>query len=197
MLYALLGDLHSNIKNTKKVLAHIAQAAPTATIIGLGDLYECTIGKKKAYSLTETIPLKEAAIIKKKFEQLLMFPSIIGNQELRIAKVTGEARFLDYPEQIEIEQATLIHGHQFEFDWANNYALVAHPPMNTPLVFFGHSHAPAIYIEKKRHSIHYNKPIDVSKGQYFINVGAVTVSCDWLLYDSEHMTITFMQANLD
>ena len=36
MLYALLGDLHSNIEDTKAVLAHIQQTAEEATIIGLG-----------------------------------------------------------------------------------------------------------------------------------------------------------------
>ena len=194
MLYALLGDLHSNTKNTKSVLQQIKQVEPTATIIGLGDLYECTVGKKKARTLMTTIPLEEAAIVKKKFEKLLTFPSMIGNQELRIAKVTGDKRCLNYPDQIEIEHATLIHGHQFEFDWENNYALLSYPPLHTPVVFFGHSHAPAIYKNNARYSIQYNRKIDVSNGQYFVNVGAVTVSCDWLLYDSEQMTITFMQA---
>lgn len=47
MLYALLGDLHSNIEDTKAVLTHIQQTAKEAKIIGLGDLYECTISKKK------------------------------------------------------------------------------------------------------------------------------------------------------
>jgi len=45
MLYALLGDLHSNIEDTKAVLAHIQQTAEEAKIIGLGDLYECTVRK--------------------------------------------------------------------------------------------------------------------------------------------------------
>lgn len=47
MLYALLGDLHSNIEDTKAVLAHIQQTAEEAKIIGLGDLYECTVSKKR------------------------------------------------------------------------------------------------------------------------------------------------------
>mgnify|MGYP004574463109 FL=1 len=48
MKYAILSDLHSHFKNTKKVLKHIQQVAPNAEIIGLGDLFECKIGKKKA-----------------------------------------------------------------------------------------------------------------------------------------------------
>lgn len=46
MLYALLGDLHSNIEDTKAVLNHIQQTANDAEIIGLGDLYECIVSKK-------------------------------------------------------------------------------------------------------------------------------------------------------
>lgn len=47
MRYALLGDLHSSIEDTKAVLQHIQEIAPDSKIIGLGDLFECTIGKKK------------------------------------------------------------------------------------------------------------------------------------------------------
>ena len=88
MKYAILGDLHSHYKHTKAVLKHIKKTAPEATIIGLGDLYECTIGKKKAQTVRNA-PLQDAAVIKEKFEKLLIFPSVIGNQEERIALVTG------------------------------------------------------------------------------------------------------------
>lgn len=47
MKYAFLGDLHSNIEDTKAVLNHIKETAPNAIVYGLGDLYECKIGKKK------------------------------------------------------------------------------------------------------------------------------------------------------
>jgi len=35
MLYALLGDLHSNIEDTKAVLAHIQQTAKDARVLGI------------------------------------------------------------------------------------------------------------------------------------------------------------------
>ena len=193
MQYALLGDLHSDYKQTKKVLQHIIDVAPGATILGLGDLYECKIGKKKAMKLTETIPLKEAAIVKKKFQKLLTFQSIIGNQEERIAQVTGLKDFLIYPETIEIEHATLIHGHQFE--WSKTYEMIGHPNFHTPLVFFGHSHRAAIYDGYTRLPIVYGQAYDVSNKSYFINVGPVIECGDWLLYDSECRTVTFLNAS--
>lgn len=191
MHYALLSDLHSDYKNTKAVLKHIQQIAPHATIIGLGDLYECIIGKRKAAALKAHVPLEEAAIIKKKFTKLLTFPSIIGNQEERIALVTGRKEFLDYPDKIIIDHATLMHGHQFEID---EHYDVTFPPYETQLLFFGHSHRAALYINGIRTKVEYNKPIEVGNQKYEINVGAVVESRDWCLYDSEQMTVTFLQA---
>ncbi|MER2000234.1 MAG: metallophosphoesterase family protein [Lysinibacillus sp.] len=193
MQYALLGDLHSDYKQTKKVLHHINHIAPNATILGLGDLFECKIGKKKALKLTETLPLKEAAIVKKKFQKLLTFPSIIGNQEERIAQVTRLNKFLDYPETIDIDHATLIHGHQF--NWSETYEMIGHPTFQTPLVFFGHSHRAAIYDGYTRLPIVYGQTYAVSDKSYFINVGPVVECDDWLLYDSELRTVTFFNAN--
>lgn len=192
MLYALLGDLHSDYKQTKKVLKHIKEIAPSAIIIGLGDLYECKIGKNKAAKLTEQLSLKEAAFVKKKFDALLTFPSIIGNQEERIAQVTGEKKFLQFPQMIEIEHATLIHGHQF--DWSETYEMIGHPEFTTPLVFFGHSHRASLYEGFNRTAVIYGKAIDVSDKSYFINVGAVVDSGDWLLYDAIQRTIIFYRA---
>ncbi|MFF5996733.1 metallophosphoesterase family protein [Lysinibacillus sp. KU-BSD001] len=191
MQYALLGDLHSNYKNTKAVLKHIEEIVPTAQMIGLGDLYECLIGKRKAAALTEHVPLEQATIIKKKFTELLTFPSIIGNQEERIAFVTGIQQFLNYEEKIVIKNATLMHGHQF--DW-NEHFEPTFPSYETPLLFFGHSHRAAIYINGVRTKIEYNQPIYVGDRTYEINVGAVVESRDWCLYDSEQMTVTFLQA---
>jgi len=191
MQYALLGDLHSDFKNTKAVLKHIQEIAPHAKIIGLGDLYECIIGKRKAATLTKHVSLEEAVIMKKKFTKLLTFPSIIGNQEERIAAVTGRKEFLHYEEKIIIENATLMHGHQFEIDEDFH---VTFPPYETQLLFFGHSHRAAIYINGVRTKIEYNKPIYVGDQKYEINVGAVVESRDWCLYDSEEMTVTFLQA---
>lgn len=190
MKYALLGDLHSHYKRTKKVLKHIQKTAPDAEIIGLGDLYECTIGKKKADTIRNA-PLEVATIIPDKFEELLTFPSIIGNQEERIALVTGQARFLQFKQQIVIENATLMHGHQF--DWDDNFETYF-PHVETPLLFFGHSHRAAIYEDGVRKSVPYEKPIAVKDKAYEINVGAVVENKEWCLYDSDAMTVTFMKA---
>lgn len=191
MKYALLGDLHGHYQNTKKVLSHIKSIAPNAQIIGLGDLYECKIGKKKAAKLENLVGIEQAVTIEEKFEQLLTFPSIIGNQEERICRVTGEKRFLQYEKEIRIPLATLIHGHQFEWDECFQPTF---PHFETPLVFFGHSHRAAIYIDYVRTPIEYGVLYDVSKGDYIINVGAVCETCDWCLYDSEQLTVTFYQA---
>lgn len=51
MKYALIGDLHSCFEDTNAVLQHINQTAEDATIIGLGDLFECKIGKKEQKTL--------------------------------------------------------------------------------------------------------------------------------------------------
>lgn len=114
MQYALLGDLHSNIEDTRAVLAHIQETAKDAIIIGLGDLYECTVSKKKA-QIVSGLSLQKAAIVNNDFENLLTFPSIRGNQEERITRVTGIERFTKLPETMEIEGAVLMHGHQFKW----------------------------------------------------------------------------------
>lgn len=190
MKYAILSDLHSHYKNTKKVLNHIQKVAPNAEIIGLGDLFECTIGKKKAQTIRNA-KLKDAAIIDDKFMSLLTFPSIIGNQEERIALVTGDQRFLQYKNALEIEHATLIHGHQIEWDKTFNPTF---PNIETPLLFFGHSHEAAIYNNGKRQPVPYNIPLSVGHKRYQINVGPVVENKEWCLYDSQEMTVTFMQA---
>lgn len=190
MQYALLGDLHSNKKQTKKVLAHIKAIAPDATLIGLGDLFEATIGKKKALTM-RNVPLQEAAIYSETFEQLLTFPSVIGNQEERIALVTGDTRFLNYPAEIALPNATVIHGHQFEWD---EHFYPTFPPFKTSLVFFGHSHRAAMYIDGVRTAVPLHEPIDVKDKTYIINVASVVESAEWCLYNSDEMTVTFMQA---
>ncbi|WP_336046168.1 metallophosphoesterase family protein [Solibacillus ferritrahens] len=190
MKYAILSDLHSHYKNTKKVLNHIQQVAPNAEIIGLGDLFECKIGKKKAKGIRHA-RLKDAAIIDDRFMRLLTFPSIIGNQEERIALVTGDERFLQYENALEIEHATLIHGHQIVWDKTFNPTF---PHIETPLLFFGHSHEAAIYNNGKRQPVPYDIPLSVGHRSYQINVGPVVENKEWCLYDSQAMTVTFMQA---
>lgn len=188
--YALLGDLHSHKKKTKKVLKHIEQHAPDAEVIGLGDLYECIIGKKKAVTM-RNVPLTNAAIYNEEFTKLLTFPSVIGNQEERIALVTGQQQFLQFEDEIQIEHATIVHGHQF--NWDEQFS-PTFPHFTTPLVFFGHSHRAAIYDNGKRKEVPYDMPIFVGDKPYIINVGAVVETKDWCLYDSTKMTVTFMRA---
>ncbi|GLC90349.1 metallophosphoesterase family protein [Lysinibacillus piscis] len=193
MLYALLGDLHSNIEDTTAVLTHIQEVAADATILGLGDLYECTIGKKKAQTVTN-IPLEQAAIVQPDFEKLLTFPSIRGNQEERITLVTGIERFSALPEMIHIEGATLIHGHQFHWNtsWQPTF-----PAIQTNLLFFGHSHESAIYQHNNKlpTNILFGQPIAVENKAFNINVGSVVYHREWCLYDSDKQTITFMRVN--
>lgn len=190
MKYALLGDLHSNIEDTKAVLQQIKKEN-VDEIYGLGDLYECKIGKKKATKLVN-IPLEQAAIVSEEFEKLLTFPSIRGNQEERITKVTGNRRFITMPEKIYIQNALLIHGHQFEWssDWKPTFL-----QFDIPLIFFGHSHESAIYENglpflKK---IVFGKEIPLPNRQFYINVGSVVHNREWCLYDSDKRSITFMK----
>lgn len=191
MKYALLGDLHSSIEDTLAVLDQISNMQVDKTY-GLGDLFECKIGKKKAKKLSN-IPLEEATIISNPFEQILTFPSIRGNQEERITKVTGNEYFISYPEQIQIDNALLIHGHQFEFtdDWKPIF-----PVFDVPLIFFGHSHESAIYeangsINKE---FRFGEEIILPNRQLFINVGSVVTNREWCLYDSKKHSVTFMKA---
>lgn len=195
MKYALLGDLHSNIEDTKAVLNHIEEIAPDAIIYGLGDLFECTIGKKKA-QMVSNVPLNKAAIVEAEFEKLLTFPSIRGNQEERITLVTGIKRFTNLPEKLLIEGATLIHGHQINWDknWEpSNTSLV---DIDTRLLFFGHSHRSGMYRKNKKIplQIQFGQELQLIKKKYWINVGSVVDHREWCLYNSEARTITFMKA---
>ena len=192
MKYAIIGDLHSAIDETKTVLNEIKQMGLDQHIIGLGDLFECKIGKRKLALLTEKLPLKEAAIYEKPFEELLTFPSVIGNQEERIALVTGEERFLNYPQSIELEHATIMHGHQF--DYTDEFELIL-PSFQSKILFFGHSHRSAIYIEDKPMNIEFDKPYSLNEYEHIIvNVGSVVDHLEWCIYDSEALTVTFKKS---
>lgn len=196
MRYAFLGDLHSSISDTKAVLQHIQVLAPDALVTGLGDLYECTIGKKKASTILNA-PLKAAAIIEEDFEKLLTFPSIRGNQEERITSVTGIERFAALPERLVFGDATLIHGHQI--DWGKNWEPenTASLEIDTSLVFFGHSHKSGLYKEYRKvfDPIRFGNEIKLQMNNYWINVGSVVVNREWCLYDSTHRTIRFMKVS--
>ena len=192
MIYALLGDLHSNIEDTIAVLDHIEQIARDAEIIGLGDLYECTVSKKNAKNIKK-LPLQKAAVIEEEFEHLLTFPSIRGNQEERITSITGIQRFVELPEIIEIENATLMHGHQFQWDIHWQPTL---PPFTKQFLFFGHSHESGLYQNHKKLPIpiQFGQPLPLKDQQYGVNVGSVVVHREWCLYNSTNQTITFMRA---
>lgn len=190
MQYAILGDLHSSVEDTKAVLANINASAENATIIGLGDLFECKIGKKKAKDIFG-ITLEQAAEISEEFTQLLKFPSVRGNQEERIMKVTGLDTFVDYPEFIEIEGAEIIHGHQFK--WSTDWKPFLQQ-IEAPVVFFGHSHDSALYRKGTKKEFNYGQPIYLKKKKYGINVGSVIEKREWCLYDSIERTVTFMKA---
>ncbi|QCR33802.1 metallophosphoesterase [Lysinibacillus sp. SGAir0095] len=196
MRYALLGDLHSSIDDTKAVIQQIEEVAPDSILIGLGDLYECTIGKKKAINLSN-VPLKAAAIIEEDFEKILTFPSIRGNQEERISSVTGIQRFAALPEKLVIEGATLIHGHQIEWDKKWEPVNTSVLEIDTSLVFFGHSHRSGIYLESKKitEPIDFGKEIHLPSNNYWINVGSVVDNREWCLYDSEKRSICFMKVS--
>ena len=87
MRYALLGDIHSSKDDLEKVLNHIEEVAKEATLIGTGDLYECTISKKDITDVKFT-KLDQVMLIPNGITELLDFPSVRGNQEERIIYIT-------------------------------------------------------------------------------------------------------------
>jgi len=189
MIYAILGDLHSDYKRTKYVKKYIKKKYPLAEIVGLGDLYECKIGKKKAKKVSN-IPIEEAAIISKPFEKLLDFPSIFGNQELRIQQVTGLPLYENLPEKMKIDGATLIHGHQFE--WADDFSQIYEQSLPN-LLFFGHSHYSGLFLNGQKMPFTFNQEIQLQPGQNSVNVGSIIDNSEWCLYDSTKQTIMFMK----
>lgn len=190
MQIAIISDLHSNTKALKKVLRHIRDVAPKAPIVCLGDLYECTVSKKKA-AFMHNMPLADAAITSDKFEQLLHFLTVRGNQEERIAQVTGLAQFTAYPETIEIDNALFVHGHQF--GWTPEWTAIF-PTYKHEMIFFGHSHQAAYYINGERHVVKPDTTITLGDEQLFINVGSVVDHYEWALYDTHAKTMTFQKA---
>ncbi|OKL37502.1 metallophosphoesterase family protein [Domibacillus mangrovi] len=191
MEYALLGDLHSSIDDTKAVLAHIALTAPTAKVIGLGDLFECKIGKRKANTLRLS-RIEETAVWSETFESLLTFSSVRGNQEERIMMVTSGNQFKHLPEHIIIDGAMLMHGHQWE--WTKEWTPVL-PKTEPPLLFFGHSHEAGLYRKGKRLPFSYGVPVYLKVKRYGINAGAVFGTREWVLYDAVTRAVTFMKTD--
>ena len=196
MKYAIIGDLHSAIDETKAVLKDIKKLGLDQQIIGLGDLFECKISKRKVALLTEKLPIKEAAVYNKPFVELLTFPSVIGNQEERIALVTGDEQFLKYPSTIQLEHATIVHGHQFDYT-EEDFELLT-PSFESKILFFGHSHRSALYINDVRNKIEFDKPYSLAQyNQIIVNVGSVVDNLEWCIYDSDTLTVTFKKSTLN
>lgn len=194
MKYAIIGDLHSSIVDLQSVLNQIDQYEEPLEIIGLGDLFECKIGKRKLATLTGPVALEDAIDPSDEFNALLTFPTVIGNQEERIAQVTHLESYLQYPVEISLPHATVKHGHQF--DYTESFDLIP-PSFDTPILFFGHSHYSAIYKEGVRMSVDFNQPIklDLTK-QTVVNVGSVVDKQEWVIYDAENAIVTFKKALL-
>lgn len=192
MKYALIGDIHSNIDDLEAVFKQIYSMEETPMIIGMGDLFECTIGKKKVAKLSAPLTLAEAQLNPPAFEQLLTFPSIRGNQEERIMRATGLTRYNHLPQEMHIDGARLIHGHQF--DWTLAWQPIATHSAADTLVFFGHSHDSMLYRKQRAKKITFGTPIVLKKKKYGINVGSVVDNREWVLYDSVARTVTFMKA---
>ncbi|PIC58957.1 metallophosphatase family protein [Sporosarcina sp. P12(2017)] len=197
MQYALLGDIHSSKEDLQAVLAQIADKAPEATLIGTGDLYECTVSKKDLHG--QIYPTVEEVIKHPDgIDELFTFPSIYGNQEERILLLTKQMEpirnFLnDLPETLKIDQAVVIHGHQWPHNEAE--AWLAEQLPEAPLVFHGHTHRSSFMSDGKPVAINWNDKISVRGSRTVVNVGAVVGSREWVLYDSEKQNVSFMKVS--
>lgn len=194
MKYALLGDLHSSLSDTKDVLMHITKISPEAKLVGIGDIFECVIGKKRA--ITERFEsLSKVMKSSKAFTSLLSFPSVRGNQEQRILDITIPNDKFYYvlknlPETIDLPNAIVIHGHQ----WKEKILIPKIFNTEDKILFYGHSHKSGLMERYKQIPFSHNQEIKLKHFQYQVNVGSVVDNREWLLYDDEHMTISFMKA---
>jgi len=197
MQFALLGDIHSSKEDLQAVLAQIANEAPEATLIGTGDLYECTVSKKDLHG--QIYPTVEEVIKHPDgIDELFTFSSIYGNQEQRILLLTKQTEpkrdFLnDLSETLKIDEAIIIHGHQ----WPHNEAaawLAEHLP-ESRVVFHGHTHRSGITSDGKHIAMNWNEEMSVRGSRTVVNVGAVVGSREWVLYDSEEQTVRFMKVS--
>jgi len=196
MQYAILGDIHSSIKDLEKVLADISVKAPNAVTIGTGDLYECTISKKDI-TARKYNRLEEIMLLPKGFDELLTFPSVQGNQEERILLISEtddpiRERIAEMPETIDLGGAQIIHGHQWK--WGGNPWALIHADVDYSPVFYGHSHHSTLFINGVEINIELNKPYLLSGDNILINVGAVVEDKEWVLYDTVENTVTFNKA---
>lgn len=197
MKIAFISDIHSSIDELKLVLKQIETLAPDSKIIGAGDLFECTIGKKKLDGTTYP-QLSEVMLNPVGFEQLLDFPSIRGNQEERILLISSSTEPLlqkisQLPERMRIGDALLIHGHQ----WPYNELPPEHITQVEDLVVHGHTHTSSWAVEGEVKEFEFSVPIKLPQKAVIVNAGSVVDHREWVLYDECERTITFMKAELE
>ncbi len=195
MYYALLGDIHSSKDDLEKVLADILEKMPEAERVGTGDLFECIISKKNITDKKFT-ELEDVMLIPKGFPELLTFNTVRGNQEERILLITETDNLLReklsiMPEKIEICNAEIIHGHQWQ--WGGEPWSPIHAEVERSLVFYGHSHISAWSRNGVNQEVEFGVPYNVEGDKVLINVGSVVGNREWVLYDSEEKTVTFMK----
>lgn len=196
MHYALLGDIHSSKEDLEKVLADISEKAPKAVRVGTGDLFECIISKNDITNHKFT-KLEDVMIIPEGFTELLTFLSVSGNQEDRILMITEtddplREKLGTMPETLDIATAKIIHGHQWK--WGGKPWVLIHADVNESPVFYGHSHTSKLSRNDVSEAIEFGIPYDVSGNKVLVNVGAVVIDREWVLYDLSENTVTFMKA---
>jgi predicted phosphodiesterase len=196
LYYALFGDIHSSIVDLEEVLEDITDKAPEAIRVGTGDLFECTISKRNITD-EKFSTLEDVMIIPEGFPELLTFFSVRGNQEERIVQITETAdplreKLSTMPETFEIGTAEVIHGHQWK--WGGEpWALIRAEVSGSP-VFYGHSHKSSLSQNGVNQEIEFGVPYDVQGENVLVNVGAVIGDREWVLYNLEENTVTFMKA---
>lgn len=197
MKTAFISDIHSSIDELKLVLKQIKALAPDSKIAGVGDLFECTISKKKLDGTTYPL-LSEVMLNPVGFEQLLDFPSIRGNQEERILLISESTepllqRISQLPERMRVSDALLIHGHQ----WPYNELPPDHITEGESLVVHGHTHTSSWAVEGEVKEFEFSVPIKLPQETVTVNVGSVVEHREWVLYDDSERIITFMKAELE
>lgn len=175
---------------------HIEQEVSEATLIGTGDIYECTISKKDVAN-QKFENLDDVMLNPQGLSQYLTFPSIKGNQEERILHLTKTGDFLRkeihmMPEKLALENAEVIHGHQWA--WGGKPWGLIKAKVNRPITFYGHSHQSALSIDGKEQEIVFDKPYRLIGNEVLVNVGSVIVNEEWVLYDTKENTVTFKRA---
>jgi predicted phosphodiesterase len=196
MNFALLGDIHSSKNDLEKVLRDISSKSPDAFLVGTGDLFECTISKKNI-SEQKYKRLEDIMNNPEGFTDLLTFPSVKGNQEERILLITEtddplREKLASLPETLTIENAEVIHGHQWK--WGGNPWALLHANAKTSPTFYGHSHFSALSINGIDRPIEFGVPYAIDGEGVLVNVGSVIGHKEWVLFDTKNNTVTFMKA---